>query len=168
MLAASDDTDDLQGFGLNLTALLDVMSNLLFFLLLSFAAQTSSMDAEQGLLLPNSSTEQPLRPSIALRLSQKVLQVDEAVVAQLQGGQVVGAPSGRIEALYQHLLRRRAALPAAGATAAAVPADPAEPADAAVLVVYCDAATPYPLLHQVLDTAAAAGFARFRMVTLVS
>ena len=48
---------------INLTALLDVLTNLLFFLMLGMAAQSSNMELDGGVTLPNSTSEsQPIKP----------------------------------------------------------------------------------------------------------
>ena len=63
-------------------------------------------------------------------------------------------PSGRIEALYRKLSSKKALRAKT------------EGESNDILLVLCDKKAPYSLLHQVLNTAAEAGYAKFRMVVL--
>lgn len=140
---------------INLTALLDVLTNLLFFLLMGFAAQQSSLEVEPNLLLPSSNSEASASPGPTLTIARSELRLDKERLLALRGGQVTGQPSGvRIELLYRRLQRLRNERASRG--------QPGEEP----LLVQCDKDAPYTLLHQVLNTAAAAGYAKFRMVVL--
>lgn len=141
---------------INLTALLDVLTNLLFFLMLGFAAQQSNVELEGGFELPNSSAETQPSKTLQVIIARKDLRVEKEPVASLQNWSVVGdSGTGRIEALFQRLQR----LQADKQHVANNPKD--------VLLVFCDKDVPYPLLHRVLQTAAAAGFPKFRMAVLM-
>ena len=68
---------------------------------------------------------------------------------------MVGAPSGRIAALYNQLMKVKGE-------------KHGKELDVSdVLIILCDENTPYGLLKQVLNTSAEAGFPKFRMAVLM-
>ena len=140
---------------INLTALLDVLTNLLFFLMLGMAAQPTNMELDGGMTLPGSSAEAPAQKTIQITIATRELRVEKDPIAQIHAGQVAGQPSGRIEALF----RRLQGLKMEKSGKALQVSD--------VLLVMCDKDTPYATLHQVLNTAAEAGFPKFRMAVLM-
>jgi biopolymer transport protein ExbD len=108
-----------------------------------------------GVLLPNSTSEsQPIK-TLQVTIGQKDLRVEKEPIAQLRGGQVVGAPQGRIVALYNQLMKVKSE-------------KHGKELDVSdVLIILCDQDTPYGLLKQVLNTSAEAGFPKFRMAVLM-
>lgn len=140
---------------INLTALLDVLTNLLFFLMLGMAAQSSNMELDGGVNLPDSTAESQPVKTLQVTIGVRDLRVEKEPIAQLQGGLVVGAPSGRIAPLYNHLMKAKS-------DKRSKEIDVSD-----VLVVLCDKDTSYALLRQVLNTAAEAGFPKFRMAVLM-
>ena len=100
---------------LNLTAMLDVISNLLFFLMFSFAAQQSAIELDGEITLPTSSAELPPKKAINVAVGRAELLVEKDVIATIKNGKVVGTPEGRIEALHKKLaqLRQQRAHPVA-------------------------------------------------------
>ena len=140
---------------INLTALLDVLTNLLFFLMLGMSSQATNMELDGGVTLPNSTAESQPVKTLQVTIGQKDLRVDKEPIAQLLGGQVVGVPQGRIAALYNQLMKVKGE-------------KHGKELDVSdVLVVLCDKDTPYGLLKQVLNTSAEAGFPKFRMAVLM-
>ncbi len=140
---------------INLTALLDVLTNLLFFLMLGMGAQASNMELDGGVTLPNSTSESQPVKTLQVTIGQRDLRVDKEPIAQLKGGQVVGAPAGRISALYNQLMKVKGE-------------KHGKELDVSdVLIILCDKDTPYGLLKQVLNTSAEAGFPKFRMAVLM-
>lgn len=139
---------------INLTALLDVLTNLLFFLLMGFSSSQATMQMDKGITLPNSSARNPPTKDLEMSIGREQLSLEKEAVVQISNGRVVGAPDGRIETLF----RRLSSAKEARAKSETVTND--------VLLVLCDKKAPYGLLHQVLNTAAEAGFAKFRMVIL--
>ena len=141
---------------INLTALLDVLTNLLFFLMLGAAAQSANMELDSGMVLPDSSADVPATKTISVTIGTKDLRVEKDPIASVRAGHVNGAPAeGRIDALYKRLM--------------SVKNDKSsktlEVSD--VVLVFCDKDTPYALVRQVLNTAAEAGFIKFRMAVLM-
>ena len=138
---------------INLTALLDVLTNLLFFLI--FATQNANMEVDGGVILPESSAGLQPAKTMQMTIGAHDVRVDKEPIAQVQEGHVVGAAgSGRIEALYRRLMVAKEA----------AKTDDKAPGD--IIMVFCDKNVSYALLHQVLNTAAEAGFAKFRMAVL--
>lgn len=143
---------------INLTALLDVLTNLLFFLMFSYAAQQVSMEVQGGVTLPRSTAEEQPKQAINVSVGQRELRVEGALVATIQNGSVPNTPPGasRIEVLYQRLVALREER-IQQARAAGEPE---------FLFVLCDKDSPYSLLRLVLKTGAEAGFPKFRMAVL--
>ncbi len=139
---------------INLTALLDVLTNLLFFLLMGFSSSQASMQMEKGITLPNSSARNAPAKDLEMSIGREQLAIEKEAIVQIANGQVVGVPTGRIETLYRRLSSAKEARAKS------------ETAANDVLLVLCDKKAPYSLLHQVLNTAAEAGYAKFRMVVL--
>jgi biopolymer transport protein ExbD len=141
---------------INLTALLDVLTNLLFFLMFGFAASKASMELDGKITLPESTAQMEPKKAVQITLARDELRVEKEVIAQFKDGQVVGvkADAPRIEPLLKRLTLVKKAQPAQGP-------------DADVLFVLCDKDTPYNLLRRVLMTAAEAGYPRYRMAVLM-
>jgi biopolymer transport protein ExbD len=140
--------------GINLTALLDVLTNLLFFLLFGYAAQQHSVESE-GLTLPESSAEFEPKQDVKLMLSKKEIRVDGKVVARIKNGDVDGDTDaeGKVDPLYKTLVAKR---DRAG-----------NKPDGNVLFVLCDKDMPYKALRKVMTTAAQAGYAKYRLGALM-
>ncbi len=144
---------------INLTALLDVLTNLLFFLMFGFAAQQASMELDSGLVLPTSSAELPPRTALKVLVTKNELKVEKEVVARIENGRIAlsGPDDARIEPLYRKLVTLQG-------TRSAGQAD--EQSNEYLFVV-CDKGTPYSLLKKVLMSGAEAGFPKFRMAVLM-
>lgn len=137
---------------INLTALLDVLTNLLFFLMLGAAAQSANMELDGGITLADSTADVPATKTISVTIGAKDLRVEKDPIASIRSGHINGGPAeGRIDPLYKRLM--------------SVKNDKStkSPEVSDVVLVLCDKDTPYQLLHQVLNTAAEVGFVKFRM-----
>lgn len=145
----------------NLTAMLDVLTNLLFFLMFGLAAQQTAIENEGGVQLPVSKAELPPKKATNIVIGQRELRVDKEVVAAIHDGRLAQAvDEGRIEALYRKLVAVRGKRVASSSKQA-------NREDDDVLMVLCDKNTSYTLLRRVLSTSAEAGFPRFRMAALM-
>ena len=60
---------------LNLTALMDILSNLLFFLLASYTAQSVEVEGHAGLKLPSSTSQVALNPQITVTVTETAIDV---------------------------------------------------------------------------------------------
>ena len=137
---------------INLTALLDVLTNLLFFLMFGMGAQQVNMEIDGGLNLPASTAEVSPAKTIQMAIGVHDLRLEKQPIAQVRNGKVVGIDDtqSRIDVLYRKLqvLKEEARGKSAG------------PAD--VMLVLCDRDVPYSLIRRVLNTAAEAGYIKFR------
>jgi len=143
---------------INLTALLDVLTNLLFFLMFGYAAQQVSMEANAGVRLPSSTAELAPKKALKVIIGEAELRIEKEVIAPIKDGKVILAgdlPDKRIEPLYVGLVRLREDKVVTSA----------DSPDA--LYILCDKGAPYSLLRRVLMTAAEAGFPKFRLAVLM-
>ena len=141
---------------INLTALLDVLTNLLFFLMVGMAAQQMSIEEQGNVHLPGSNAETPPKQDAPVTIGQDELRIEGEVIAKIRGGQIQVTldNEGRIPPLYRKLVTLKGKrLPSVK--------------DADVLFVLCDKDAPYSTLRQVLMTAAEAGFIKFRMAVIM-
>ncbi len=141
---------------INLTALLDILTNLLFFLMVGFMSSKASMELDGGMQLPTSTAQLEPKKAVQVTVARKELRVEKEVIAQLRDGKVVAAKSqeGKIDPLLQRLQIIRKEKNATGP-------------EADILFVLCDKDTPYGLLRRVMMTAAEAGYPKFRMAVLM-
>jgi biopolymer transport protein ExbD len=63
---------------LNLTALMDILSNLLFFLLAAYAAQATEVENKSELRLPSSTSQVRLQLQLTISITQSAIQVADA------------------------------------------------------------------------------------------
>lgn len=157
-MAGGGDSGSEYEVNVNLTAMLDVLTNLLFFLMFGFAAQQSAIELEGNINLPSSKAELPPKKAINVSVGKDDVRVEKDVVAQVKGGKIIGEGDGRIESLYRRLVAIREQR-VAGASK--------DPDSDDVLFVIADKHTPYATLKRVLNTGAEAGFPRFRMAVLM-
>lgn len=103
---------------LNMTALMDILSNLLFFLLASYTSQDIEAQQQKQLQLPASTSETNVVLSLRVSVSQEEIAVADVPVQGLaiEGDRVSGAVDGRgnLVALYDRLSSIRSARDAAG------------------------------------------------------
>lgn len=143
---------------LNLTALMDILSNLLFFLLASYSAQTTEVAVKPDMKLPDSSARSAIEKELTITVTKKELLVADVLVAEIVGGKIGSDDAERIRPLLERLKAVKASRTAAGQ-------DDLPGAD--TILVLADKETDTTQVARVLKTAAAAGFvkARFGVVT---
>lgn len=143
---------------LNMTALMDILSNLLFFLLASYAAANTEIKGAEDMQLPSSSSEQQAQMSILVRVTLDDIEVEGKPVAKLQNGKL--APNlfqdDKVVPLYK-MLELYAKNGKKG-----VKMDE----DNTVLLVLADKRADFDLVSKVLKTAGYAGFPNFRFAVL--
>jgi len=140
---------------LNLTALMDILSNLLFFLLASYSAQSVEVKTHAGLTLPSSTSQLALSPQITITVSSTGIDVSGIQVANVAGG-LVSDPldeDHKIGALYERLKQVRITRDAAGR---------GDMADANLVLLLADKGTDSRTISTVLRSAGMAGFANVR------
>jgi biopolymer transport protein ExbD len=140
---------------LNLTALMDILSNLLFFLLASYTAQSVEVEAHEGLRLPSSTSQLTLTPQVTITVTKTDIDVSGVPVAKIAGGSVAGDldASGRIAPLYERLRNVKVSRQAAGR---------ADLADSDLVLLLADKGTQSKTITTVLRTAGYAGFVNVR------
>lgn len=73
---------------LNITAMLDMMTILLVFLLKSYSASSSTITLSEDLMLPMSSSKTEIEEAIKVTVTQKNITVEDKVVCNLVNGAV--------------------------------------------------------------------------------
>jgi biopolymer transport protein ExbD len=127
-----------QGLDMNLVALIDIFTILLFFLL-SSANGIESLPAQKGVKLPSSVVEATPKLTTIVAISTDEIRVDGRVVARV--ADVMGADGDLIAALQSELTAARA-----------------QPEVSKTLTIMGDKDIPYRLLRKVMVTAAQAEF----------
>jgi biopolymer transport protein ExbD len=141
---------------LNLTPMMDIMTMLLVFLVVSFATEPANINVTLDMRPPETSSKTPMDAATKVTISKKELVVDDDVVVAVPGldttNQVTIAP------LREALLERVDHLKA-------IEARGGKPFDGRLLVV-ADATTPYSLVTAVLATAGDAQFSEYKLVLM--
>jgi biopolymer transport protein ExbD len=140
---------------LNLTALMDILSNILFFLLASYSAQAVEAESNHGLRLPSSSSQLPLNPQFTITVTTSAMDVGGVSVGKIDRGAFVGDldAEGKIVPLFDRLRAVKAARTSAGR---------ADLADADLVLLLADRQTDSKTITSILKTAGHAGFYNVR------
>lgn len=139
---------------LNLVALIDVLTNLLFFLMVGFVAQEVQVKGAENIKLPTSSTKAEIELSVVLAISNEEITVDQIPVARVVNGQIEGAREGdKIVSIYDRLNTLRAARQSQTGGLSK---------DDDVVFLVADRSASFALLAPVMKTAAMAGYPNFR------
>lgn len=140
---------------LNLTALMDILSNILFFLLASYTAQSVEMEGQSGLRLPSSTSQLTLNPQLTVIVTATHIEVNNVAVSNIREGAIVDPldKDGKLGPLYERLRNLKTS------RAAAMHVDPGE---AALVLVLADKGTDSQTITRVLKTAGFAGFINVR------
>lgn len=143
---------------LNLTALMDILSNLLFFLLASYSTQTTEVAQKPDMKLPDSSSRTKIEKELTVTVTKKELLVADVPVDNIANGKVGNDDGETIKSLLDRLKVVKASRAAAGQ-------DDLPGAD--TLLLLADRDTDSIQIARVLKTAATAGFvkARFGVIT---
>jgi biopolymer transport protein ExbD len=145
----------MSSIALNLTALMDILSNLLFFLLASYTSQSVELEGRSTLKLPSSTSQLSLTPQVTITVAQDHIDVGGVAVSNIQNGLVVEPvdKDGKIVPLFDRLRSQKAARESAGR---------ADLADAALVLLLADRGIDSQTITQVLKTAGYAGFYNVR------
>jgi biopolymer transport protein ExbD len=125
----------------NLTALMDILSNIIFFLMASFGAQTLELTSAEDISLPSSTSELSVKKAISVAVGVEGLWIEGEKIDPAKLEQALG----RIRA--QHLARNER---------------PTEEDEIVLLVA--DKRVEFERLDAVLKSCARAGFPKFRFV----
>ncbi len=143
---------------LNLVALIDILTNLLFFLLIGFVEQEMEFDAGAKIKLPASGTQQKLELSVSVTITPDDLQVEKVPICNVKNGKIDAPMEGdKIVPLYDKLNQLRAARQAQSAGLSK---------NDDVIFLLADRGATFTLLAPVMKTAAMAGYPNFRFAVV--
>jgi biopolymer transport protein ExbD len=147
--------------GLNITPLIDINANLLFFLMINASIQEDRLEAGKKVDLPESNAKTAEAGDlISLVIAIDHVSVNELEVMKLENG--VWAASDfddkkrRVKPLYEDLTQRFQELIKAGAQ----PGSKSD--DLPVILVQADRRLPYKTVQKMMRTCGQAGFTKFR------
>lgn len=139
---------------LNLTALMDILSNIIFFLMASFGAQTLELASASQVQLPTSTSELSLRMSLSVAVGMETLFVEDEPVSKLERGRLTDLDEERFVPSLERALRR---------VRAQRLAKNERPRDADEVVLFiADKRLEFDTIDRVMKTCARAGFVKFR------
>jgi biopolymer transport protein ExbD len=143
------------GVALNLTALMDILSNLLFFLLAAYAAQATEVENKAEMTLPSSSSQTRLQLQLTVSISQQFIQVADTPVTSIEKGRLVEPvdEDGVIQSLYAKLKSIKDRRAEAGRE---------QTSEASGILLLADKDTDSDVVSKVLKTAGRAGFVNVR------
>lgn len=143
---------------LNLVPLIDILTNILFFLLVGFASQELQYEQSNNLKLPAASTNAEMKLSIAISISKDELLVEKVRVAKIIDDKIDALREGdKILPLYEKLNTLRAARESQTGGVS-------ENDD--VIFLLADRQVPFTVLSPVMKTSALAGFPNFRFAVI--
>lgn len=146
---------------LSLAAMVDMMINILIFLLHLYGRGAMVEPQSDDMELADSTTEEPLQLTVGVVVTRRAVEVGGQVIVDLEelqlpkGAVADGALPALTDALVAELSRERAK------------AKPGEPTEAQLLV-QTDKRVPWSVLGPVLRSGAAAGAASYRFVVAVN
>ena len=140
---------------LNLTALMDILSNLLFFLLAAYAAQATEVEDKAEMHLPSSTSQVRLQLQMTISITQHGIQVADTLVTPIDKGKLVELEDaeGRIPSLYSKLMSIKERRAEAGRE---------QTGEASGILLLADRDTDSDVVTKVLKTAGYAGFVNVR------
>lgn len=151
---ASD--EDPYAVHLNLVPLIDVLTNILFFLLVGFAAEEMKYEGNLKLPAARSDTEMAIKRQITVTKDE--LLVGDVRIAKIKNGTLDAPREGdKIVPLYEKLNTLRAATQAETGGVSK---------DDDVVFLFADKGTPFTMLSPIMKTAAMAGFPNFRFAVV--
>jgi biopolymer transport protein ExbD len=147
---------------LQITAMMDMFTIIMIFLLVSFSSKPERMTLEDGMELPQSSATMDYARDVRLVLSTTTLTLEGEVLGELTDARIDGIDPGnlRSSALYQRLRAYREeadAIPVTGES-------PEE--DRSNLLFLCDKRVPFETINNVIKTAGMAGYPNLQFAVL--
>ncbi|MCB9648086.1 MAG: biopolymer transporter ExbD [Deltaproteobacteria bacterium] len=139
---------------INLTALMDILSNIIFFLMASFGAQTLELTSASKVQLPSSTSELTLKMSISVAVGMEEMFVEDEPVGRLDKGALVGLDEARFHPRLEETLKRVRAERLAKN-------EQKKDADEVILFI-ADRRLEFNTIDRVMKTCARAGFTKFR------
>lgn len=157
------DTEDVNF--LNITAMMDMMTILLVFMLISFTTQTSNVTQSKELSLAASSTAKEVVESVSVTITTTAILVEGQPVVSVKGGAVDASDkeSGDVNGLV--ITPLFAALQVRAKLDKILAQDKGVPFEGAATII-ADRGTPYRLLTEVMYTAGSAEYRKYRLIVL--
>lgn len=143
--------------GLNLTAMMDVMTILLVYLIKVFADSPENIPLNDDLRAPSSTAPDKITPAVRVMISKNSIVVDDKIVLQLKNGEIQTSDPANQYAPLDAALRKRVD------DLRAIALRTHGPDFDGVLMVVADEDTPYGLLTGVLGVAGRAQFTSYRL-----
>jgi biopolymer transport protein ExbD len=142
--------------GLNLTAMMDMMTILLVFLVKSYTTDPERISSSDKLMPPRSSATEQLKPAVTIMVSTDGIMVEDKLIKKMDTLTVEQVNAARIPELEDALGTRVDELKRLEQMGG-------QPFDGSLLVV-ADKNTPYNILTAVLYTAGQAQFTNYRLL----
>lgn len=145
--------------GLNLTAMMDMFTIILVFLIKQYASAPENIQLSDVLQPPVSSTKDNIQPAVSIVISRSDILIDGKKVADIKGGRIV-APEGQdpmqpISTELSKIVQRLETLQKRSNGAVTF--------DGMIMLVV-DGDTTYEILNQVLLTAGRNNFSTYKMI----
>jgi biopolymer transport protein ExbD len=162
-LRARIDTDDVNF--LNITAMMDMMTILLVFMLISFTTESANITQSDQLALASSNTAKEVVESVSVTLTKSAILVEGKPVVSVHGGAIdasdkaSGDVNGLVITPLRNALAERATLDKRIAQLKGTPFEGAA-------TIIADKTTPYRLLTEVMYTAGEAEYKKYRLIVL--
>lgn len=149
---------------LNITAMMDMMTIILVFLLKTFSSSTSTITFDQNLQVPKSITQLKPKEAVSVTITKKIVLVEGDAIAPINNGKVDPAVkrdgengyyiTPLVDTLEKHAKREKRVAELTGQKFEAQ------------LMIVADQTTPYRLLTEVLYSCGQAGYANYRLLVL--
>jgi biopolymer transport protein ExbD len=143
--------------GLNLTAMMDIMTILLVYLIKVYADAPESITLNDDLRPPMSSAPANIVPSVSVLISKTAILVDQKPVLKVENGHIATSDPNQAYAPLAQALDKRVE------TIRAIQAAGGSPFDGNLMII-ADEDTPYDLISNVLYQAGRAEFINYRLV----
>jgi biopolymer transport protein ExbD len=143
--------------GLNLTAMMDVLTILLVYLIKVYADAPENITLNDDLRPPISTAPENMMPSVQVLISKTAILVDQVKVIEITGGELVAEDSKNAYAPLAQALNSRKEVIDAIALQGGSPFD-------GNLMIVADEDTPYQLVSSVLYHAGKAQFTSYRLI----
>ena len=143
---------------LQITAMMDMFTIVLIFLLFSFSDKPETVNIDRELDLPQSTAKMDYNDTIKMVLSHENLKLNDTVVAELENGRITGLRPDRLKDsdLFRKLSFYREELDRAMEN---------EKKDNHILF-FCDKRIPFKTINSIMKTAGMAGFPDFQFAVL--
>lgn len=147
---------------LQITAMMDMFTIIVFFLLFSYSDRPDEIDLESNIDLPVSSTERNYENTIKVFLSPQAITIEGEQVAAINNGRIQGFnEKNPLESnLYKTLERLRQEKTTANPE---TEEEQASTADKPQVLFFCDKAVPFKLMNTVMKTIGMVGYPNMQL-----